>query len=120
MQMQHGETESKIFHTEGMGEGKSGSSGSAGETFPKTPPSHIPARPSNKSGGKYDFSLMFRRTPLVIFGNTQTSQVLHAEGILNVEKTRYHKQHVLGIQLQRITKFSMKNKDRLHHRYAVV
>ena len=38
--------------TEGLVEGESGSSGSAGETFPKTPPPQIPARPSNRPGRK--------------------------------------------------------------------
>ena len=56
--------------------------------------------------------------PNVIFGNAQSSRELHAEGILKVEKTGYHKQQLLGIQLQRITKFS--NESRLHHRYALV
>ena len=36
--------------TDGMVEREFWSSGSAGETIPKTPPPHVPGRPSNKSG----------------------------------------------------------------------
>ena len=41
---------------EGLVERESGSSGSAGETIPKTPVSQIPARPLNTSGGKHQAS----------------------------------------------------------------
>ena len=66
--------------TEGLEEGESVSSSSAGETIPP----HLPARPSNKSGEKHHLL-------------KQKSQELHAEGFLKFEKTGgYHKQRHLG------------------------
>ena len=54
-------------------------------------------------------------SPHVMHANAQTSQELHAEGILKVEKTGYRKLQNVGMQLQRITMFSMKrtNRDRI-------
>ena len=62
------ETESKMFQTglqpvmEGLVEGESGSSGS-GEAITKTLPPHIPARPSNKSGGRHNLFIHFQTDP---------------------------------------------------------
>ena len=62
-QMQHRETASKDIpdrvqpFTEGLVEGQTGSSSSAGETIPKTRPPLTPARLSNKSGGKHQRQL---------------------------------------------------------------
>ena len=82
--------------TEGLVAGESGSSGSAGATTSKTPPSQIPARPQNK--------------------RTQTSRELHAEGMLKVEKKIYHKQqHSADHKVLNEVKESS-----LNHRYAAV
>ena len=104
--------------TEGLVEGESGPSSSAGETIPNTP-RNVPARPSNKSGGKRNLFVHFRRTPDVINANTQKSQELAAEGILKVEKTRYHKQQKLEDTIAAHHKvLNEENESRLHHRYA--
>ena len=113
------ETEGKIFQT-GLDraqkdwlEGGSGSSGSAGETIPKTPPPHFPAGPSKKSGGNRNVFPHLPKDPqFVSSANAQKSQELHAEGILKVEKAGYHKPQHLGIHFQRITQFSMKRTNR--------
>ena len=47
-----------------------------------------------------------------IGANAQTSRLLQSEGIPEVEKTGYHKQQHLRIQVQRITKFSAKKTNR--------
>ena len=56
--------------TEGLVEGASESSGSAGETILKTPSPHIPARPSNKSGGKLHLFIDFRKTQVFFYLQT--------------------------------------------------
>ena len=104
----------KLF-AEGLEERESGSSGIACETIPKTPPPQIRARPSNKSGEKHCLFSQFPKD-----SNCGT-RALHVEGILEVEKTGYHKLQISGIQLERITKCSTKkDESRLDHRYAVV
>ena len=44
--------------------------------------------------------------------NEQKSREIHAEGILKVEKTGYHKLQNLGLHVQQITKFSMQRTNR--------
>ena len=94
--------------TEGVVEGESESSRTAGETSPKTPPPHIPARPSNKPGRKHNLFAHFRKAPIVKSSNAQQLRGLHIEGILEVEKTRYHKQEHQGDNYSGITTSSMK------------
>ena len=61
--------------TEWLVEGDSRSSDSAGETIHETLPPHFPARPSNKSGGEHTiYSIVFRRTSVVIQWITKSSQ----------------------------------------------
>ena len=100
--------------TEGLveAEAESGSSGRAGGTIPKTPPPHIPARPSNKSGEKHHLFIHFPKDPNCDTCKRTKSQELHAEGILKVDKTGFRRLQSLAIQLQQITKFSMKRTNR--------
>ena len=82
---------------------------------------HIPARPSNKLGGKHSLFNNFPEERIVIHASAQRSRELHAEGILNVEKAGYHKEQSLGHSYSRSQKvFKEENGSRLQHRYAVV
>ena len=104
------ETQSKLFQTglnsltEGVVEGESGSSSSAGDTIPKRRAPRFPARPSNNSGGKHNLFHHLRRTPILVCANAQKSP--------KVGKTGYSKQQQLEIPLHRVTKFSMKTTNR--------
>ena len=86
--------------------------GSAGATIPKTPPPQIPARPSNKSVGKTIYLIIFRRTPIVTYANA--SKPTRAPCRRNPERREDKIPHAtnLEIQLQQITKFSMKRTNR--------
>ena len=98
--------------TEGLTDGEAGSSGSAGETMPKTPPPHVPARLSNKSGGKHHLFTHFVKDPGCDITSPKKSRESHAEEILKVEKIGYHEPHILGMFVQRIAKFSEKRTNR--------
>ena len=63
-----------------------GTPGRVGETSPKTRPPQIPARPSFEFGGKVNLFTPFPKTLNLTFAKAQTSQELHAERILKVEK----------------------------------
>ena len=52
------------------------------------------------------------KDPIVVHAHAQKTQELHTERILKVEKTGYRKLYMLGLQLQRITKFSTKRTNR--------
>ena len=90
---------------EGLEEEESGSSSSAGEPLPKTP--------SNKSVGK-SICFSFSEGPQPCFMQTHKHHESSMQSEVNpeFEKTRYHKLQHFGLQLQRITKFSMKTSNR--------
>ena len=80
-----------VVFTEGLVEGESGSSGSAGETISETPLPHFPARLSNKSGGKHNSFIHFPEDSNCDMCKLTQITSLHAEGILKVEQTGYRK-----------------------------
>ena len=66
-------------------------------------------------------SLFSERHQLQKKTTSRRSQKLHAEGILKVEKTEYHKQQLLETPPQRGNKVLLaEHASRLQHRYAVV
>ena len=58
---------------------------------PLPPQLSLPARPSNRPGGKHMLFTLFRKTPIAKNTLSRRSQKLHAEGIFKVEETEYHK-----------------------------
>ena len=97
------------IHGRGLVGGDSGSSSSACETIGNTPPPHIPATPSNKSGTHFLHSFseacdICKRTK---FTTDPCRKKLESGKDRTPQATAF-----IGIQQQRITKFSMKRTDR--------
>ena len=93
--------------TEGMAEEDAKPQDHDDQRHPEALPPQLslPARPSNRPRGKHILFTHLRKTPIAKNTISRRSQELHAEGILKVEKTGYHKQQLLETPPQRVTKF---------------